>query len=264
MKHLIVLCDGMADWPVDKLGGKTLLQYADTPYFDFLARNGRCGMLKTVPDGFHPGSEVANSSILGYDQHVVYEGRGPLEAASIGVELADDDLRQAELENANLHVANSVLDNCLSTLKHETMYYPSRIRQLVDSGHLEQLGEVTRYYRDLYAILIEQALQQANRIPLHVRPVELYGHQVLGDAHLLHYLFELLSDGSSQVQAEVKDASYVVYHVTPPAPPASPFISLVCRQIVRDHGEATNRRACGITGDSEHVNITLPRYHGKV
>ena len=82
----------MADWPVEALGGKTLLQYADTPHFDFLARNGRCGMLKTVPDGFHPGSEVANSSILGYDQHLVYEGRGPLEAASIGVELDDDDL----------------------------------------------------------------------------------------------------------------------------------------------------------------------------
>ncbi|MBO4612426.1 MAG: cofactor-independent phosphoglycerate mutase [Bacteroidaceae bacterium] len=92
MKHLIILCDGMADWPVEALGGKTLLQYADTPHFDFLTRNGRCGMLKTVPDGFHPGSEVANSSILGYDQHLVYEGRGPLEAASIGVELADDDL----------------------------------------------------------------------------------------------------------------------------------------------------------------------------
>ena len=92
MKYLIILCDGMADWPVEQLGGRTLLQYADTPHFDFLARNGRCGMLKTVPDGFHPGSEVANSSILGYDQHIVYEGRGPLEAASIGVELADDDL----------------------------------------------------------------------------------------------------------------------------------------------------------------------------
>ena len=92
MKHLIILADGMADWPVEALGGKTLLQHADTPHFDFLARNGRCGMLKTVPDGFHPGSEVANSSILGYDQHKVYEGRGPLEAASIGVELADDDL----------------------------------------------------------------------------------------------------------------------------------------------------------------------------
>ncbi len=92
MKHLIILADGMADWPVESLGGKTLLQHAETPHFDFLARNGRNGRLKTVPDGFHPGSEVANSNILGYDQHLVYEGRGPLEAASIGVELADDDL----------------------------------------------------------------------------------------------------------------------------------------------------------------------------
>lgn len=82
----------MADWHVPSLGGKTLLQYADTPAMDWLARNGRCGRLKTVPDGFHPGSEVANSSILGYDQHLVYEGRGPLEAAAIGVELAPDDL----------------------------------------------------------------------------------------------------------------------------------------------------------------------------
>lgn len=92
MKHLIILGDGMADWPCEELGGKTLLQYADTPHFDWLARHGRNGLLKTIPDGFHPGSEVANSSILGYDQHLVYEGRGPLEAASIGVELAEDDL----------------------------------------------------------------------------------------------------------------------------------------------------------------------------
>lgn len=82
----------MADWPCTELGNRTLLQAADTPCFDRLAREGRCGMLKTVPDGFHPGSEVANSSILGYDQHIVYEGRGPLEAASIGVELEEGDL----------------------------------------------------------------------------------------------------------------------------------------------------------------------------
>ncbi len=81
----------MADWHVPSLGGKTLLQYADTPAMDWLARHGRNGLLKTVPDGFHPGSEVANSSILGYDQHLVYEGRGPLEAASIGVELGPSD-----------------------------------------------------------------------------------------------------------------------------------------------------------------------------
>lgn len=92
MKHIIILGDGMADWKEERLGGKTLLQYADTPYMDMLARKGRTGMLKTVPDGFHPGSEVANSSILGYDQHKVYEGRGPLEAASIGVELGPDDM----------------------------------------------------------------------------------------------------------------------------------------------------------------------------
>ena len=92
MKHIIILGDGMADWKVPALGNKTLLQYADTPEMDRLAEMGRTGMLKTVPDGFHPGSEVANSSILGYDQHKVYEGRGPLEAASIGVELAPDDL----------------------------------------------------------------------------------------------------------------------------------------------------------------------------
>lgn len=92
MKHIIILGDGMADWPVESLGGKTLLQYADTPNMDKLARMGCNGLLKTIPDGFHPGSEVANSSILGFDQHLVYEGRGPLEAASIGVELEDDDL----------------------------------------------------------------------------------------------------------------------------------------------------------------------------
>ena len=82
----------MADWPVESLGNKTLLQYANTPYMDKLAKMGRCGMLKTVQDGFHPGSEVANSSILGYDQNEVYEGRGPLEAASIGVDLAPEDM----------------------------------------------------------------------------------------------------------------------------------------------------------------------------
>ena len=92
MKHIIILGDGMADWGNEELGGKTLLQYADTPHFDTLARMGRNGLLRTVPHGFHPGSEVANSSILGYDQRLVYEGRGPLEAASIGVELDADDL----------------------------------------------------------------------------------------------------------------------------------------------------------------------------
>ena len=82
----------MADLPVERLGGKTLLQYADKPMMDQLAREGLCGRLVTVPDGFPPGSEVANTAILGYDLNKVYEGRGPLEAASIGYEMADDDM----------------------------------------------------------------------------------------------------------------------------------------------------------------------------
>jgi 2,3-bisphosphoglycerate-independent phosphoglycerate mutase len=92
MKHIIILGDGMADLPVERLGGKTLLQYANKPMMDQLAKEGRCGRLITVPEGFPPGSEVANTAILGYDLNKVYEGRGPLEAASIGYEMADDDM----------------------------------------------------------------------------------------------------------------------------------------------------------------------------
>ena len=92
MKHIIILGDGMADHAVERLGGKTPLQFANTPYMDLLAKNGKCGRLLTVPEGFSPGSEVANTSILGYDLNEVYEGRGPLEAAAIGYEMEADDL----------------------------------------------------------------------------------------------------------------------------------------------------------------------------
>ena len=92
MKHIIILGDGMADWPVEELGGKTLLQAAHTPYMDKLAKQGRNGQLVTVAPGFHPGSEVANMSVLGYDLPTVYEGRGPLEAASIGIDLQPGEL----------------------------------------------------------------------------------------------------------------------------------------------------------------------------
>lgn len=82
----------MADHPVERLGGQTLLQYARTPYMDMLAKNGRTGRLITIPEGFQPGSEVANTAILGYDLNKVYEGRGPLEAASIGYDMTPDDM----------------------------------------------------------------------------------------------------------------------------------------------------------------------------
>lgn len=106
MKHIIILGDGMADHAVARLGGKTLLQYADTPYMNRLACEGRTGRLMTIPDGFLPGSEVANTAILGYDLNKVYEGRGPLEAASIGYDMQPDDLALRcniiELENGRI------------------------------------------------------------------------------------------------------------------------------------------------------------------
>lgn len=91
MKHIIILGDGMADHRVERLGNKTLLEYADKPMMDLLAKKGRCGRLITIPEGFPPGSEVANTAILGYDLNKVYEGRGPLEAASIGYDMQPDD-----------------------------------------------------------------------------------------------------------------------------------------------------------------------------
>ena len=108
MKHIIILGDGMADHAIDRLGGKTPLPYADTPYMNFLAKQGKTGMLNTIPDGFLPGSEVANTAILGYDLNKVYEGRGPLEAASIGYEMQPNDMaiRCNIIELANGRIKN--------------------------------------------------------------------------------------------------------------------------------------------------------------
>lgn len=92
MKYIILLGDGMADRPRADLGGKTCLQAARTPNLDRLATRGRVGMVRTVPPGYPPGSDVANLSVLGYDPRRYYTGRSPLEAASIGVQLGPDDV----------------------------------------------------------------------------------------------------------------------------------------------------------------------------
>ncbi|MCQ2350586.1 MAG: cofactor-independent phosphoglycerate mutase [Paludibacteraceae bacterium] len=87
MKSIIILGDGMADEPISKLGGKTVIEAAKTPYMDMLAKKGRCGIFATVPDGFKPGSEIANMEVLGYSVAKCFEGRGSLEAASMGVNI---------------------------------------------------------------------------------------------------------------------------------------------------------------------------------
>ena len=114
MKYIIVLGDGMADEPLAGYGGKTPLQMAEKPEIDGLAKRGRAGRLKTVPEDMHPGSEIANMSVLGYDVHTVFEGRGVLEAASIGVTLEEGDLALRcnliciEVENIKNHSAGHI------------------------------------------------------------------------------------------------------------------------------------------------------------
>jgi 2,3-bisphosphoglycerate-independent phosphoglycerate mutase len=92
MKYIVVLGDGMADEPLPQLGGKTPLEYAKTPNMDWMAQNGACGMLFTIPDNFEAGSDIANMSVLGYAPEKYYTGRGPLEALSMGVDLSPTDV----------------------------------------------------------------------------------------------------------------------------------------------------------------------------
>ena len=87
MKYVVVLGDGMADEPVKELGGKTPLEYADTPVMDRLASMGQMGLAYTIPEGMSPGSDTANLSVLGYDPRKYYTGRSPLVALSIGVDM---------------------------------------------------------------------------------------------------------------------------------------------------------------------------------
>ena len=92
MKYIVIIGDGMADFPIDELDGKTPLMVADKPFMNMMAREGFCGKVNTVPDGFPPGSDVAAMSIFGYDPARYYTGRAPIEAAGMGIELEDTDV----------------------------------------------------------------------------------------------------------------------------------------------------------------------------
>ena len=188
------------------------------------------------------------------------------------LESLGDEQRRADLELSNLHVSNAVLDNCLSTLKHETMYYPSRIRQLIEKGDMESAREVVDYYSELYHLLSLQAVSQVERVKLHLRPLD---HEILGDEVLIRYLFDILKRmyglKPSDFTFRRRDEQYVEIHGsaassnTQRPSTVSPDIDrLLCRQIVRDHGEATNRRACSIREENNdnvtHIIILLPAY----
>ena len=187
------------------------------------------------------------------------------------LELLQDSINRIDMEVAALHVSNSVMDNCLSTLKHETMYYPSHIRQLIQSGDTESLTEVVDYYRELYAILTQQAMGQIGTTKIHLKPLP---HHIFADNNLLRYLLELLKKQNGQQPLSVSYQShgdnYVDLIIPLPAlslsqqqahnlfVPATDHIPyLICRQIMRDHGEAANRRSCAIKADVEGGQVTM-------
>ena len=201
------------------------------------------------------------------------------------IELLEDELHREQYEAAQLYVANSITDNCLSALKHETMYYPSRIQQLVETDHrqIDDVNEVVSYYKELYTILTEQTRQQVTAVKSSCRPVSL--KHVLhaevwatGDAILLDYLFEILRrqcGAWSGVDTSMKENKYLVvclhfpdFNTTPqqaaslfsPSVDNIPF--LVCKQIIRDNSEQTNLHGCGIVaaphdGGGTQITITL-------
>ena len=129
MKYIIILGDGMADEPIDSLGKKTLLQVAHTPFMDFLAKNGNTGLLDTIPEGMSPGSEIANLSVLGYNVPKVFEGRGALEAASMGVDILPGEMAMRcnliTIENKKIknhsagHISNEEAEILINYLNKE-------------------------------------------------------------------------------------------------------------------------------------------------
>lgn len=116
MKYLVLLCDGMADYPIEEFGGKTPLEAAHKQSMDKLVKKSTIGLVKTVRDGLKPGSDVANLSVLGYDPSVYYTGRSPLEAGSIGIDMADDDIsfrcNLVTLSDEENYADKTILDYC--------------------------------------------------------------------------------------------------------------------------------------------------------
>lgn len=129
MKYVVVIGDGMADYPLEELNGKTVLQASVIPNMDFMASNGVNGLLKTVPEGMQPGSDVANLSIMGYDPKKYYTGRGPLEAASIGANLQNREVafrcnfiteKDGKLADFNAnHISTEESEELIDTLNQE-------------------------------------------------------------------------------------------------------------------------------------------------
>lgn len=205
---------------------------------------------KEAGSGYPQFSQL--DDIVGQIKKALQESIDANRKQSLDSEMAEDALSRANFENARLHVSNSVLDNCLSTLKHETMYYPSRIKQLIDGtdSHVEALAELAHYYKDLYTILSAQAMRQVDVAP---RP----------DHTTITYMLDLLkrlNGGTAPACEETQAADgYVKLRFTMSGlrltdkqrhelftPETINLECMLLRQMIREIGEVTNYRGCGV------------------
>ncbi|GAP70679.1 proposed homoserine kinase [Bacteroidales bacterium 6E] len=237
MKYIIILGDGMADEPLEKLGGKTPLQAANTPHIDKLARMGKTGMLDTIPPGMHPGSEIANLAVMGYNVPEVFEGRGVLEAASMGVELNEGDLA---LRCNLICVENNTIKN------HSAGHISSEEAAELMTFLNKKLGnEMIRFYpgvsyRNL--LVIKGGNKEINCTPPHdvmgtpykevmVKPETTEAEK---SARLINYLvmrsFFLLMDHPVNIKriAEGKDPATCIWPWSPGNKPKMPTFREMC------------------------------------
>ncbi|HZL10569.1 MAG TPA: cofactor-independent phosphoglycerate mutase [Prolixibacteraceae bacterium] len=233
MKYIIVLGDGMADEPLADYGDKTPLQMADKPVIDSLAKKGRTGLLNTVPEDMHPGSEIANMSVLGYDVHHVFEGRGVLEAASIGVTLGENDMamRCNLICIENEHIKSHSAGHISNVEAYELIEFLNK-----------KLGnEIIRFYPGVsyrHLLVIKGGIKYLNCTPPHDVPgkpfrpnlIQTENQEAAATAKLLNYLIlrsqALLADHPINIKRKEagKDVASSIWPWSPGYRPQMPTL----------------------------------------
>ena len=201
MKYVVILGDGMADWPIEKIGGKTPLMVANKPNIDALCKKGEIGLVKTVPDGLKPGSDVSNLAFMGYNPKACYTGRSPLEALSIGIDLKDDDVATrcnlVTLSNDEPYEQKTMIDYSAGEITTK------EAKELIEYIQ-EKLGtDIISFYAGVsyrHCLVMHHAKTGTTYTPPHdisskkiteYLPKDLYGKQMLD---LMKASYELLKD----------------------------------------------------------------------
>lgn len=267
---------------VEKVRDINNILVADTPSREKISRIDRIAIDAEFPDKL---TKIVNEIHQALADDIALRQRQDTD-----VETAADELHKVQYECNQLYISNSIIDNCLSTLKHETMYYPSRIRQLVTTtDDLGQIRDLVAYYRDIYSILSQQAMRQFDHLHIPLSAVSLDRWfrseeplpKVIVNVMLLDNLMELLrkqnGGGMPALEAVKTDGNYVTFTVVmsgltaadvpggdifaPTTADNIPF--LVMRQTVRDISEITKRRGCGIWMSGSDITVRLPEYKQK-